>query len=432
MSEAARAQIDVLLALLDHGVPGAEVIRNADRLTAGSPAADRQLVMAVVQWHIVTGAGSTPEAKTPRRADEDGDCIPGHRVTDLTLTITGPAQPLFADSPRGVHSWRAKELGCLAADAENVLQTIRNDISSLYRKDSNPNPNDIERRLLAIGSQVARLLPEPLITYLKQGKARIVGLDVKADFDFPIELCRIDQNDRPLFLCDTTEIVRWYRDTQATYLRKSYAVRHIAFVVGRLNCGFDEEERGVLSGAAASEMTRRACSRQEVFGSIFARNDHQVLHYKGHIANGNSAPELSLVAGESLGLIEIGDNPAERAFFGNEPLVFLNGCDGALSSQLIGGKSSFPFRFAELGAAAVIATLWQVSEGPASAFTAAFYRHLRRGVHVSQAVKTAREALLRAARKLQEDGDNQSFMLYYLAAYAYVYYGPSDLTVTFK
>jgi len=87
-----------------------------------------------------------------------------------------------------------------------------------------------------------------------------------------------------------------------------------------------------------------------------------------------------------------------NAFAATAPLVFMNACNSSAGSPLWVGSTGWAGRFLAAGAGAFLGSLWQVRDGPAKDFAAAFYGQLRAGQTLGTAFQSAR-------RDVAKDGD---------------------------
>lgn len=88
---------------------------------------------------------------------------------------------------------------------------------------------------------------------------------------------------------------------------------------------------------------------------------------------------------------------ARFAESGPNPIVFINACQTGRAGRGIGGGvagfvDAFLRPYSELGAGALVGALWSVDDKLAYSFAEAFYRSLREGNALVDAVRTAREA----------------------------------------
>lgn len=367
---------------------------------------------------------------------DPGEPVPPRSQPDLKLTIGSLEDEVWADSPRDRFDLNGRNRGPLNASAGSALSAIRDAVNGLFSQEL--SRRDLERKLFSIGDEVRSLLPELVLQMFDDKRLKRLDLQIASDLDFPIELCRVREEG---FLCDHAEVSRWYTQGKGLFGKNAVAVQNVAFVEGVLEHGYEDEQSAILAVACDDGVHANVSDRDAVFREVFSTDDHHLLHYKGHIGKARTIetpdatrkipPRLSMAKGESLDMSDIGALTKERVFFSNEPMFVLNGCDGSLPAEFIGGTTSFPDRLQELGVSAVVATNWQVSEAPATDFTTEFYAALKDGERIAAAVKFGREALLNKARELDQSGDEDGFCKYFLSAYAYVYYGPSDLKVSF-
>lgn len=108
----------------------------------------------------------------------------------------------------------------------------------------------------------------------------------------------------------------------------------------------------------------------------------------------------------------------------------LNCCEGIQPSILLAGPESFPHRFIDNACIACVGTIWPVDSRAANRFMTLLYHQLAEYVSFPEAVKTARDSLLKQAREDTADPNERLYLT--LAARAYVYYGPPDLRCQFK
>jgi|GEM_PF-2216448 Uncharacterized protein conserved in bacteria len=79
-----------------------------------------------------------------------------------------------------------------------------------------------------------------------------------------------------------------------------------------------------------------------------------------------------------------------NAFAATAPLVFMNACNSSAGSPLWVGSTGWAGRFLAAGAGAFLGSLWQVRDGPAKDFAAAFYAQLCTGQTLGAAFQAAR------------------------------------------
>ena len=128
--------------------------------------------------------------------------------------------------------------------------------------------------------------------------------------------------------------------------------------------------------------------------------DYDLIHFACHgMADGGAIWNSSLVlAGlgtaqsprlETLGLDDL--RRANLAMGGRKRIVFLNACLAANDGVDIGGSSSIAQVLVERGAGLLVGALWSIADKTALGFAETFYRQLKAGRTVTQAVRDARQ-----------------------------------------
>jgi hypothetical protein len=110
---------------------------------------------------------------------------------------------------------------------------------------------------------------------------------------------------------------------------------------------------------------------------------------EGRVEAGNYIPEyLSATTVEYAASL--------RHSGGDRPLVFLNACQAGRSGYKLTGLGGFAQAFLNAGAGIFAGTLWSVGDEPASTFAQCFYKSLKAGTPLSQAMVEAREEARKA------------------------------------
>lgn len=127
-------------------------------------------------------------------------------------------------------------------------------------------------------------------------------------------------------------------------------------------------------------------------------NEHSIVHLATHAAFVPGQPEDSFI------LLGNGDRPTLRDIgnwsLQNVDLVVLSACETGIGGQLGSGEEilGLGYQFQNRGARAVIASLWQVSDGGTQALMDAFYATLQKGnSSKAEALQQAQVALIRGA-----------------------------------
>ncbi|MBV9880196.1 MAG: CHAT domain-containing protein [Gemmatirosa sp.] len=150
----------------------------------------------------------------------------------------------------------------------------------------------------------------------------------------------------------------------------------------------------LLLGADASEAALRA----------LPLTDYSIVHLATHAYVHDARPWAALVAlapgGGHDGFLRASELASLRL---DADLVVLSACETARGSVIVGeGVQGFTASLLAAGARAVVATEWALSDGEAARGMDAFYRGLRAGLPVDEALRRARHALRRAGAPPRE------------------------------
>lgn len=137
----------------------------------------------------------------------------------------------------------------------------------------------------------------------------------------------------------------------------------------------------LLKGAQL--LTREAATRDEVRHQL---SGARLFHYAGHGATNPTRPwssHLRLSREEWLSLMDI------QGLELNSPLVFLNACEAGQVAPESGGALSLADGFVDAGAAAVIASRWDLPDRAATQVASSFYTYWMSGVSLDEALGKA-------------------------------------------
>ncbi|MEO0376097.1 MAG: CHAT domain-containing protein, partial [Cyanobacteria bacterium P01_A01_bin.17] len=121
---------------------------------------------------------------------------------------------------------------------------------------------------------------------------------------------------------------------------------------------------------------------------------HQIIHFATHAAFVPSDPDASFIVfgeGQNPTLNDIATWPLSHV-----DLVVLSACETGLGGKLGNGVEvlGLGYQFQASGAKAVIASLWQVSDGGTQVLMNAFYAGLQQGMSKAEALRQAQIALI--------------------------------------
>jgi hypothetical protein len=311
---------------------------------------------------------------------------------DLTLVVRAADGRIEACSPRERASLDHVTIMGFKYPATSFRELLADRLRSLY--DDRSDPEETARELQIVGVELASCLPADLVKHLRRADIRSVLLRHEDDFDFPLELCYLDDPSDPFFVGDRLAICRWYLGitTPPDVIEKK--IRKVAFLKGSAEAFKADEE--LLERLYPN---RTVCfeRRSDVIAHLFKTAEFDLIHFTGHCRRDATSGGLELADGSLLRLIEIGQLEAERVFATAQPFVMLNACASVrpylgLSSN---GYGSFAHRFVTRQACAVVGTLWPVAGAVANEFAQRFYRELAANKPIGRALLDAKLALIR-------------------------------------
>jgi hypothetical protein len=152
-----------------------------------------------------------------------------------------------------------------------------------------------------------------------------------------------------------------------------------------------KEATVVLKGEKASKL--------QVF-DLLSSGDFQIIYYYGHGNFDGKDPlhsSLKLYDGElySHEIRRLSWNPQVTSSGiaknkGAEPIVFLNGCETALTKFIDGKNYGIVKSFMEAGAISVIGTFWPIFDKTSAYFTEQFYKNVLQGETIGESLKRAK------------------------------------------
>jgi HEAT repeat protein len=276
-------------------------------------------------------------------------------------------------------------------------------LRALY--DSRSDPAETARELQIVGVELAACLPTDLVKLLRRRDIQSVMLRHEDDFDFPLELCYLDDPDDPFFVGDRIAVCRWYLGVTSLPDIVSKRVRRVAFLKGS-DEAFKADE--ILLNRLYPERTVTFAGRTDIVNKLFKTSDFDLIHFTGHCRQQDKASGgLELADGTFLRLIEIGQLESERAFAAAQPFVMLNACASAQPYLGLTQRGSFAHRFVTSRACAVVGTLWPVAGTVANEFVERFYTELA-SKPIGQALLAAKLALVRDDTGIRDGTDEVS------------------------
>lgn len=237
-----------------------------------------------------------------------------------------------------------------------------------------------------------QLVPEALRLVLVEHKSRIRILNIKSEADpMPWELLYLPDLDtgEGSFLGESAIVARWiFGEGPSRTLKRATSVL-------------------VLPANAPSQATQELQNLQDVLGgakriddlthlnALMTSGAFDLLHFAAHNINSSNSPGGAYVAfgaKQRWDLAFVAMVPKDK-FKPRGPLVFMNACTTAGTTELYSDLASWAGQFLRCGTGAFIGTLWEVRDTSARLFSETFYRELLRGQTLGAAMQAARAKL---------------------------------------
>jgi hypothetical protein len=318
------------------------------------------------------------------------------RQPDLTIIVHPLGRDLMVSSPRDRACLDHVSIPGISISADGFDTFLSKTLRALY--DQNRSVAETERQLRVVGHQIGQCLPSDLRSLLLRPDVRTVMLCHDGNFNFPLELCLLEDKDDHFFLGDRIAVSRRYLGVSLDTVYRH--VRRVAFLRGEGDAAARDE--AILNDLYPGRITTFpsvASVRNDLFGS----REFDLIQFTGHFSARSSEPsEMRMKDGSVIQVEEIGLLASEREFLATEPFVILN---GSSTAELRFGRrhlGSFADRFVTCRACAVVGTLWPVPALCANEFTAVFHEALRAKAVSDALLSTKLEILGRVAQSADE------------------------------
>jgi CHAT domain len=314
------------------------------------------------------------------------------READLTLIVRSGEANAVVSSPRDRACLDFATIVGITPVATSFQAVLRDRLRALY--DETANAQEIERELRIVGAELADCLSPQLKTYLRRPDVRTIMLRHDEDFEFPLELCYLDDESDPFFVGDRIATCRWYLGVTNPPDVISKQVGRVAFLRGGDDAAGPDE---VMLKRLYPDRTTTFETANAVRERLFTVTDFDLIQFTGHCkVTEKGMGGLEMMDRRFLRIIDIGRLTAERAFTKAQPFVLLNACASAQPYVTLTARDSFAHRFIKANACAFIGTLWPVAGSVANDFAAAFHEALRTNT-VGRALLSAKLAVVAKA-----------------------------------
>lgn len=186
-------------------------------------------------------------------------------------------------------------------------------------------------------------------------------------------------------------IGRWRPGVDTRPQPQRMAVAHVALVMPDAIAGglpWAAQEVRTLQTLLPGSQLLSPVTRAEV-DLLLAGGEAQIVHFAGHGALGANPDltRLDLEGGTSVPAVAFA---ASRLASTHKPLLVLNACSVGRGAQVMGRAGGFASMCIEGGWSGVVAPYWKVYDPAASEFAVTFYRKLRSGLSVGEALNELR------------------------------------------
>jgi len=245
------------------------------------------------------------------------------RQPDLTIIVHPLGRDLMVSSPRDRACLDHVSIPGISISADGFDTFLSKTLRALY--DQNRSVAETERQLRVVGHQIGQCLPSDLRSLLLRPDVRTVMLRHDGNFNFPLELCLLEDKDDHFFLGDRIAVSRRYLGVSLDTVYRH--VRRVAFLRGEGDAAARDE--AILNDLYPGRITTFpsvASVRNDLFGS----REFDLIQFTGHFSARSSEPsEMRMKDGSVIQVEEIGLLASEREFLATEPFVILNGSSTA-------------------------------------------------------------------------------------------------------
>jgi NTE family protein len=203
--------------------------------------------------------------------------IPGTSEPDLKLIVRHREGRIEVSSPSDRASYDHYVLTDFKYPETQFRNSLRGRLHALYS--SSEDPDDTERELKLVGKKLADCLPEKLFQLLRRADINVLELRHEVDFDFPFELCYLDDPKDPFFVGDRKVICRWYLGVTNPPDLQIRPIGKVAFLQGAADASRIECE--LLERIYPTMVVPVSCV-SEVREKVFKTNDFELIHFTGH------------------------------------------------------------------------------------------------------------------------------------------------------
>lgn len=270
-----------------------------------------------------------------------------------------------------------------------ILKAVNAQARDLYKMSA----SQIERWLKGAGGQIyQQLVPKEIKNELWTRRDQIRQLNILSrDDNLPWELLYVvpdgaDEVQEGYFLADRAVICRWVFGAGPVPSLHKKSPRYVVPADGPAAASDEVAMLDEILGPGD-----RLVSLDSLTDSLDA-GKFDLLHFAAHNVQPADGASYVPMGGQRFETTLMGMYPRGK-YRANAPLVFMNACTSAGSLPLYTELNGWASKFLELGCGAFVGSLWEVRDTSARAFSEAFYRALKNGKTLAEAMTAGRAAI---------------------------------------
>lgn len=367
-------------------------------LMAGSPGVRK---ISVTAWLDGNFLGELPVEVSVDPATSDSR--PRDRYADLSSETVDGAVSLQVRYDRAANSYRfqffdidnPREDAQLSHDPRPLVESLVNRLNQLAEGEFGYSADETRDYLMDEGTRLWQdLLPRQLREQFWERQHRITQLTIISDQDaVPWELLYPrDPGHDAGFLVEQFPVTRDVFDRPR--LTRSLRLQPARFVRAQDDLGSaDAEIAAVRELLGMDESAQAVVSEFTPLRQLVNSGGFGLLHFACH--NSFSALDGSSIDlnNRRFAVTNMQNARIDHTLRPSAPLVFFNGCRTAGLAATYTKLDGWAEAFMQAGAGAFVGSLWSVTDGAAKEFAQEFYRQLRCGKILADAVTAARKAV---------------------------------------
>ncbi|HSH05800.1 MAG TPA: PQQ-binding-like beta-propeller repeat protein [Anaerolineae bacterium] len=298
----------------------------------------------------------------------------------------------------------------LRNDLDGYIESIQEYLNRLAAHRLNPSMPDkkIQKDLQILGVRLYKeLFSLEMQHYFWKELSQVKTCQLLLDSDtarvpweiiVPIKSKVTDLVAQPLVcLSELFQIGRWIitPNEGVVQLQESFKISSLALLIGEDRLpGVQKEVAALQKHTHLNIETIYQYSDLEPMLKSANMGSYDGLHFIGH---GGYAPEYKgtffrFREGDAFDVTNL-TLPSHTVFGQKKPFIFLNFCNSGHDGYALVNPQGWPTSFQDIGAACIVATLWNANDEAAALFADSFYQGLLYGFTVGEAMQQARQSI---------------------------------------